>query len=76
MGARRPRYVNVLERVRAARPDITDPLAAIEQGSMKAVRGVEYTRRWRVGATMRSPILGMKGAEEWLLHARLVEASE
>jgi 23S rRNA (cytidine1920-2'-O)/16S rRNA (cytidine1409-2'-O)-methyltransferase len=31
MGARRPRYVNVLKHVRSVRPDIDDPVAAIEQ---------------------------------------------
>src|SRR5215217_4120900 len=31
MGARRPRYINVLEHVRRVRPDIIDPLDAIEQ---------------------------------------------
>ncbi len=32
MGARRPRYVNVLKHVRKVRPDISNPVEAIDQG--------------------------------------------
>lgn len=34
MSARRPRYINVIQRVREARPDITDPMGEIERRSL------------------------------------------
>lgn len=45
MGARRPRYINVLEHVRKVRPDITDPVSAIEHRQLiVGGRLVETTR--------------------------------
>lgn len=35
----------------------------------RAVHGIERDRRWRVVGTMPSPVLGRKGAQEWLIHA-------
>jgi 23S rRNA (cytidine1920-2'-O)/16S rRNA (cytidine1409-2'-O)-methyltransferase len=44
----------------------------LERALTEATHAVEGDRRWGVVATIRSPILGSKGAREWLLHARRV----
>lgn len=42
----------------------------LERAVREAAQAVERDRRWRVVATIRSPMLGTKGSREWLLHAR------
>jgi 23S rRNA (cytidine1920-2'-O)/16S rRNA (cytidine1409-2'-O)-methyltransferase len=54
-------------------PPDDDP--SLRQALDLAVAGVERLP-WHVAGTMRSPVTGSKGAQEWLLHARRTVAAD
>jgi 23S rRNA (cytidine1920-2'-O)/16S rRNA (cytidine1409-2'-O)-methyltransferase len=60
--------VKPLFELRLAEPPIDED--ELEQAVTHAVQGIEWSRTWRVVATMPSPVRGRNGAREWLIHAR------
>ena len=50
----------------AAPPE--DP-STLDAALQHALRGIERTGSWRVRGSVRSPVVGRRGAREWLVHA-------